>query len=327
MSATPAYRYTIFGVCVESDHPLPELLPNTIDTPRLRVQALPPQESIEEAPHEIRRWDTRDGQTVRIAAKHRGGYLLRFPGNADFLISADCAEIRYRCEHGLAGLGFRHALLDQVIPRTLAQGGHLVLHSSAVCVAAGAICLIGGSGRGKSTLATAFQSRDAHLLADDSVLLDLDPGGITCVPAYPGVRLWPDSAATLAHAIQSQVPLGYVPEKLRCYLDTAGSAPPDRAPLCAILSLRRWGPQEPLTRIKLSRLPSAVAATELMAHSFIFDLSDRGHLSQALAQTARVVAAVPVYLARYPSDLAYLPQVCAEITRVVSLPPGPLEGG
>ncbi|WP_295430001.1 hypothetical protein [uncultured Thiodictyon sp.] len=303
---------------------MPELLPSGVDKPDIIVHSLPPHEAIDEAPREIRRWNTPDGRTLRIAARTAGGYLLRFPGNADFLISTDCSEIRYRCEQGVAGPWFRHALLDQVIPRTLAQGGRLVLHSSAVLIASGAIGLIGGSGRGKSTLAAAFHAVGAHLLADDSLLLEAAPGGILCAPAYPGVRLWPDSAATLRRGIESQIPLGYVPEKLRCYLNGSGPSDPQasQVPLRAILSLRRWRPQDRISRVRLSRLPSAVAATELMAHSFMFDIGDRGHLFQTLQQAARVASAIPVYLARYPSDLARLPQVCAELTRAINQGPG-----
>lgn len=319
--STKVFFNRIFGLCVESDCPLAELLPATAATPDIRVQALLSHEVIDEAPTEIRRWHTPDGRTTRIAAKIPRGYLMRFPGKADFLLSANCSEIRYRCEQHHAGPWFRHVLLDQMIPRILAQGGRLVLHSSAVLIASGAVSLIGVSGRGKSTLAAAFHAQGAQFYADDSLLIDTSRRGILCASAYPGVRLWPDSAANVRHTIESQVPLGYVPDKARCYLDGNASSVPqaDYAPLRAILALRRRQPNERVSLVRLSRLPSAVAATQLMAHSFMFDISDRGHLSQLFQEVARVVATVPVYLARYPSDLARLPQVCAEITRAIEL--------
>lgn len=324
MSTKPFYYYQIFGLCLESDCVLPELLPaESSARPTLRVQSLASGAFSEEPQREIRRWDTRHGQSVRIAAFTSGGYLLRFPQAADFLIAHDCSEIRYYCEQADTGPGFRHALMDQVIPYALAQSGRLIIHSSAVSTPLGAVCLLGASGRGKSTLATAFHAEGMPLMADDSLWLSLEHRGAVCRPAYPGVRLWPDSATELDRAIASQHPLGYVPEKRRCYLsyDAPAALEVEATSVRAILSLRRCQPQGRKFRVRLSRLPNAAATTEVMAHSFLLDIGDRRHLAQALRHAAEVVTSVPVCLAIYPSDLGVLPMVCAEILR--SIPPAP----
>lgn len=324
MPSTSIFFSRIFGLCVESDCILPELQSTRGGGAALRVQALPAQAVIADPLREIRRWDTADGRTVRIAAITSAGYLLRFPGNADFLISQDCSEIRYRCQQADGGPGFRHALLDQVIPRVLAQAGRLIIHCSAVATPSGALSLVGASGRGKSTLAAAFHAQGTPLLADDSLLLTAESAGVFGTPAYPGVRLWPEVANRLNDSIASQAPLGYVADKLRCELDGMGRSETLAGPLPirAILSLRRWRPQDRNARVRLSRLPSAVAATELMENAFLFDIGDRAHLSQMLRQAARVAASVPVFLARYPSDLGRLPEVCAQILGLIPPVPG-----
>ena len=59
------------------------------------------------------------------------------------------------------------------------------------------LVILGDSGMGKSTLASAFACSGADVLSDDGVLLDFTPPRVRAVPGYPGLRLWPDSLGAL----------------------------------------------------------------------------------------------------------------------------------
>jgi len=317
--AAASYCYQVFGLHLESDCALPELAPGTPAAPGITVRSLAAQEQPRLPATWFGRWHMGDGQLHFLGGRNHEGFVLCFPGDTVFLISPDCKEIRYRRDGTGRAAGFRHSLLDQVIPRTLAQGGHLVLHASSVMTESGTVCFIGHPGRGKSTLAAAFHSEGARLLADDAVRIDASPAAISCAPAYPGVRLRHDAADRFSPAPQSRKPVGYRPGKFRC--DLYGGAPPspypNEIPLRAILSLRRQPAVSPAGHAFLSRLHGAAAAAELMAHAFRLHVGDRTHLSQILRQAACVAAQIPVYLATYPSDLDLLPRVCAEIARAI----------
>ena len=75
----------------------------------------------------------------------------------------------------------------------LQQRGVAVLHAAAVEVGAKAVVLLGSSGVGKSALAWALVQR-GHALAADNVIALAPAGGsrFDVLPAYPGLRLWPD---------------------------------------------------------------------------------------------------------------------------------------
>jgi len=312
--------YQIFGRRLESDCPLPELLPDAdVPSPAITVRALA-QPAGPVAPIAwFREWYARDGRLNLRAGRSREGLILRFSENAEFLVAPSCTEIHYHRLRPSADTAFRHALLDQVVPRTLAQGGRLVLHASSVTTQSGAVCLIGHPGQGKSTLAAAFHREGARLLADDASLIDAGDTGVYCAPGYPGVRLWPDAAERLSPAPPSRKPVGYRADKLRCCLDQCSEVPPlpGQTPVRAILSLQRRSPDAGTQRTVLERLAGTAATIELMQHAFKFDIGDRAHLSRLLGQSARVATAVPVYRVTYPSDLALLPRVCAQIVHAL----------
>lgn len=90
-----------------------------------------------------------------------------------------------------------HFLTDQVIPRAIAGEGQLVIHAGAIVKGAGAVLLIGASGRGKSTLTTSFHIAGNVMLGDDAIVIELKEDGATAMAVYPSLRLLPDSIEAL----------------------------------------------------------------------------------------------------------------------------------
>ena len=86
----------------------------------------------------------------------RSGYLLRFPRQCDFVVSADATRIDTRPHRQVAPEILEHLLADQVLPRCLAQRGELVAHAAGIAFGRDIALFVGESGRGKSTLAGLF---------------------------------------------------------------------------------------------------------------------------------------------------------------------------
>ena len=92
----------------------------------------------------------------------------------------------------------RARLLGEIFAALLRQRGLLVLHACAIAGRGGAVCIMGESGWGKSTLAEAFRQRGYDLLTDDVAAFDMESGERPLViPSYPQIRLRDDSAAFL----------------------------------------------------------------------------------------------------------------------------------
>jgi hypothetical protein len=201
----------------------------------------------------------------------------------------------------------RHVLLDQVLPRVLAQRGHLVMHGAAVHTPQGrTLLMLGDSGAGKSTLAAAFANAGAEVLSDDGVLLDLAHRGTRAVACYSGLRLWPDSLSTvLAERADESTPMSHYNDKRRLMQPISSDA---RHAIDAVLLL-----QQPSDAIVLAPVAAQAACMALVANAFQLDLGDHGNLRRLLAHAAEAVRRVPVLTLAYPRDYALLPDVVQRI--------------
>jgi hypothetical protein len=94
-------------------------------------------------------------------------------------------------------------LLGPTLGFILRLRGVTCLHASAIAVGGRAIALVGPSGSGKSSTAAAFAQLGYGVLSDDVVPLT-DPGdGFIVQPAYPRIRLWPASTASLFGSVDA----------------------------------------------------------------------------------------------------------------------------
>lgn len=100
------------------------------------------------------------------------GYLVRFPGLAEFEIAAD-------------GRG-------------------------AICrPCSGALAFAAASGRGKSTLAAALSRAGAPCLTDDGLMIARRGDVHLAYPGHPSIRLWDDSRAALLDGAVTAAPVSY----------------------------------------------------------------------------------------------------------------------
>lgn len=89
-------------------------------------------------------------------------------------------------------------LLGPILGLLLRLRGKVVLHASAVAVGSRALVVLGPSGAGKSTLAASLVSLGHRLVTDDLLPLTADARSVYGEPGYGRIRLWADSARSLA---------------------------------------------------------------------------------------------------------------------------------
>jgi hypothetical protein len=88
-------------------------------------------------------------------------------------------------------------LLGPALGFVLRRRGIACLHASAIAIDGQAIALVGTSGAGKSTAAATFAQMGYPILSDDVVAIDDSGSRFFVQPAYPRVRLWPESVESL----------------------------------------------------------------------------------------------------------------------------------
>jgi hypothetical protein len=101
----------------------------------------------------------------------------------------------------------RTILLGPILCVLLRQRGLLVLHASGVNINNKAVAFMGGSGWGKSTLATAFHTNGYDVLTDDVMPIQIGTGCPIVFPAYPQFKIWPEAASSLGQDTASLSPI------------------------------------------------------------------------------------------------------------------------
>ncbi len=288
--------YRIFDLLLGSDFHLPELPTGAGRKPDLRLQKLPPSLQGDTPAPWLHHWPDTEGETSLSLARVGKDFLLRCPQWADFRISADCSRIGVAAYPGTAAETVRHCLVDQVIPRVVAQRGRPVLHASAVEIGGAAVAFVGATGAGKSTLAGCFHRRGYRLLCDDALALEHERRNTNAVPSYPGLRLWGDSPSLRPLLPAGESPANPAVDKWR--VRVSSGAPRD-LPLALLLVLaprNTAGSDTP----RLTPLAGAEAVMALVRHSFQLDVGDQRGTASKLDILGRVVGeGPPIILLEY----------------------------
>jgi len=259
----------------------------------------------------FREWTLPDGTLWAGFYRTEAGYLLRFPGLADFQLAQDGGRIRCRPVLGVAAATVRHLYLNQVLPLALCQQGKLVLHASAVEIGGEAVACVGVSGRGKSTLAASFATGGYRFLSDDGLVVEPVAGEPHVVPCHPSIRLWEDSQAALVGAGARRAPPLPFTSKARLLAGASVAFCGQPRRLRQVYFLGAGEQCAPA----FERMSPAEALIELVKHSFLLDLDEPAPLAahfNALAELARR----PIFhRLDYPRRYADLPEVRRAIVK------------
>ncbi len=243
-----------------------------------------------------------------------GGYLLRFPGLADFHVSADGLDIACYPAPLVSEATSQHLYLNQVLPLVLSKRGKLVFHASAVQVAGGAIVFAAESGHGKSTLAATFAVGGFAFLTDDGLVVEAVGDGYEVLPGHPSIRLWEDSKDALIP------PRARIAPALR-YTSKARILAGDNFVFCA--------EPQPLRRVyflgdgtaavlKIERLTAVEALVEWVKNSFLFDVEEKFRLASHFKQVTDLAKQPIHYRMDFPrrfEDLVMLRQLIVDHAR------------
>lgn len=120
-----------------------------------------------------------DGQAVTAAETAGGGHRLDYGSAASFWVAPGGRAIEMAADHP-RDVSVLRFLLDTVLWWTALARGRFLLHASCVEIDGGVLAILGGTGAGKTTLATELVLRGARLFSDD--LLCFSDGAI----AHPG---------------------------------------------------------------------------------------------------------------------------------------------
>ena len=309
-----AHRYTVGGMVVESNVPLPELAGSDEQEPECGFCLLetgPAENAVTDWAYHCR---SAAGATWLSVATSPAGYLLRFPDLADFVVADDGGSIRCHPTPRAPVETIRHLLLDQVIPRVLTRRGRLVLHASAVVLPRGAVAFLGLTGQGKSTLTAAFCTEGYRLLTDDCLPIAEEDGRLLAVPSYPGLRLWPDAVSALA-SIESVGPrvAHYTPKRRLAFGD-------GRLPFCEtpvpLWEMYVLGDIEDTGRphaIDIVPLSAREAFRELVRHVYRLEIADRRTHREEFDRLGRLAAMLPIRRLSFRRDFSLVPEVRAAI--------------
>ena len=314
--ASQWYRYG--GGAIESALPLIEL--SEVE-PRLFVAAtisidLYPIPSGQSGLPCIHNWTSDSSATETVLSLHRtdDGLLLRFPGLADFEIKEGWQQIRVRPVPGVGEETLRHLLLDQVLPRVLAQAGRIVLHAGGVQIGSAAMAFVGDTGSGKSTLTASFHSSGYPLLSDDGLVLSQEGNVTLATPTYPSLRLWPDSVTRLYEQTPTLAPMAHYSAKQRVMVsDEADSNVACKLAAIFVLTNKR---DTRSAEITLTQLSPADACMAIIRNTFQLDVTDRGRAALLFSAASSMARQLPVFSVGFPWDYSRLPEARDAILHV-----------
>lgn len=166
--------YSVFGLRVRSEIPLPELFEAGAGAADVTIR-------LGEVP-------VVEGSDSGLALDG-DALILHIFGIARFRISGG-DTIVVRPEPGVPDRNVRLYLLGSAFGALLHQRGLLPLHANAIEVDGKAVAFTGASGSGKSTLAAWFHDRGHRIAADDVCVVRFDSKTPHVSPGLPRLRLW-----------------------------------------------------------------------------------------------------------------------------------------
>ncbi len=240
-----------------------------------------------------------------MAEFHRLGedYLVRFPYQADFLISGADLQVAGwtapECDDATVVNLFHNAIQPLLGNHT----GGLFLHGSAVAIGdQGGVAFLGLSRGGKTTLAGSFARSGYPFLTEDVIDLDHKDGEYWVIPKRSKLRLFADSARELLGQRAE------IDDEDRKQDVEAGDAFPfaeQPVPLRQIYVLGT-DHQAPLS-IKEFSLQQALGA--LMPHAFVLDVEDKARLRGHFGRIADLSQDIGCFSLDYRRDYAELPRI------------------
>lgn len=224
--------YKAFGLHIQSEIPLPELPtlpPASIQAP----QSAEPIDLYIGYADLASQWASYSPTGAYINTPDT--FMLRIEGLALFACK-NGNRIQASPEPGADPDQLRLYLLGTCMGAILLQRRILPLHGSAIAIDGRAYAIVGHSGHGKSTLASALLQQGYRLLTDDVIPVSRDASGTFQVtPAYPQQKLWQESLDVFGMSTSEYRPL--FERETKFAVPVTSSFVQDTLPLAGIFEL------------------------------------------------------------------------------------------
>ncbi|MBI3467548.1 MAG: serine/threonine protein kinase [Planctomycetes bacterium] len=207
-------------------------------------------------------------------------------------------------------------LLGPILGYVLRTRGVTCLHASVVAANETAFAFVGSARSGKSTAAAAFARLGLPVLSDDvAAICELD-GRFHVRPAYPQLRLWPDSVERLFGSRDALAPLTpQCPQWDKRYLSLVSDGEHsfmDRPlPLRAVYVLGARETSDTAPRIE--PLPPRERLLKLIANSYTGYLATAADQRREFHLLRSLIEAMPVRHVIPHADPARIPDLCSAI--------------
>jgi hypothetical protein len=298
--------YSVFGLRVRSEIPLPELF----------------EAAAGDADVTVRRGSTCvTGEYDSGLHPVEGGLLFVEPEVGRYRILGG-REIIVEARPGVPDRNVRLFLLGSAFGALLHQRGMLPLHANAVEIAGKAFAFMGPSGEGKSTLAAAFHDRGYRIIADDVCVVGFDGEGVAhAYPGLPRLRLWDEVLVSMGHDAdyyeRSYVGMTTQLEKFDVPIDRSAAAD-SHVPLAALCLLDRGD------MLSIDRIDGLEATEAVFANTYrgSYVATAGNHVDHWFA-AVRLVRNVPVFRASREWDLAKLDDQCRQLLKALKAHVGP----
>jgi hypothetical protein len=305
-----------FGLYIRSNLPLPGL--SAVDRPqeadaailRVEVGALPPTGG---TPQRVlfQTGEADGAPSLCVRDLGAGGALFVYGDGTQFVIDADGATVWGAWPGDLTLEDAATYLLGPVMAFVLRRRGVISLHAGAVETRRGALAIAGAPEAGKSTLLAMLARHGFRVLGDDVAPVRMRGGQLWVDPAYPRLRLWPDSVAHLFGASDALPRITPTWDKRYLELDR-GEFHDGTLPLGAVLLLAERSGDRDAPRIRPLGRREAFAAVLAHLHT-VWMLPDEPQ-EDAFRLASAIVRSVPVAGLVAHSDPARLPDACALVS-------------
>ncbi|MGH9220073.1 MAG: hypothetical protein ACRD1W_12270 [Vicinamibacterales bacterium] len=309
--------YSAFGLSLAANWPIPGLIAEAIPSrPDIRIwRGENRRPSDFDAGDEERYYVSDDAEAgipaLQVWKAVDGAYFrLRYADATEFMVASTGCEVRAIAPDASTLEDTATYLLGPIIGFAMRLRGVTCLHASVVAIGDHAIALAGPAGAGKSTAAACFSAMGHAVLSDDIAAL-AEHGGMPHVqPAYPQIRLWPDSVTMLYGAPDALPRLTPTWDKRALALTQPGAFQRQSLPLRAVYLL---GEECDRAEPAIEDVGGAQRLLVLLANTYVGYLLDRAMRHQEFESLARLASSVHVRRVIRPGASTPVRAICARI--------------
>lgn len=254
-----------------------------------------------------------DSLQLKVTSLQKGEYVrLKYVDGTEFTVAHKGTHLWATWPNELTLQDAVTYLLGPVLGFVLRLRGITSLHASAVAIDGKAVALLGAPGAGKSTTAAAFARLGYGVVTDDVLALTDQQDAVVVQPAYPCIRLWPESVRAL-YGAPDALPL-LTPNWDKRYLDLTQPGyhfHAEALPLAAVYVLgERCGD---FSAPFIERITSRDGLMALITNSYVNYLLDKPMRAKEFEVLTGLIDHTPVRRVVPHSAASRLPELCEMI--------------